>query len=367
MQKKILSLISLGAIILSLASCGTPKDTTAPVFTSVTTESDTYYTNEPFALNVEVSDDVSKNLSLSVMISAPSGTKSSSTIDAVTLKEDGANKIVVTATDEAGNIATSETLTINAFDPYAHWSDEEIALMEVSPGFIIPKSRFFASTTTVSQSENMGGTILGVIIDNTGLDETQIADYEALLKREGFVSNDYELAYFGSTILDSTHISVFDKFDADTKYHRLQNYYYNGDYKVEARLVDYVISHTWDETYVTNVITEAYAPLVPAFTFEDSNEEGILYLSNYNEIMSSMGTIGAIQGKIYHVTIDEISTYLDTLATLGYTGGSIEDLNSYETTTPMYTDPNTYAMVMIQISSYLDASLPFYTIDIMCI
>ena len=211
MQKKILNLISLGAIALSLASCGTPPDTIAPVFTSVTADSDTYYTNEPFRLNVKVSDDVSENLSLSVTITAPSGAKSSSTIDAVTLKEDGVNEVSVTATDEAGNIATSETLSINAFDPYAHWNSEEIALMETSPGFIVPKSRFFAETTTVSQSENMVGTILGVIIDNTGLNEEQIADYEALLVREGFISNEYELVYFGFTILNSTHISVFDK------------------------------------------------------------------------------------------------------------------------------------------------------------
>lgn len=364
MQKKILNLISLGAIVLSLTSCG--KDTTAPVFTSVTANSDTYYTNEPFRLNVEVSDDVSENLSLSVTITAPSGAKSSSTIDAVTLKEDGVNEISVTATDEAGNIATSETLSINAFDPYAHWNAEEIALMETSPGFIVPKSRFFAETTTVSQSENLAGTLLGVIIDNTGLNEEQIADYEALLVREGFISNEYELVYFGSTILNSTHISVFDKHTADTSYQRLQNYYYNGDYKIEARRADYVISHDWDETYVAGVITEAYVPLVPAFTFEDTNEEGILYLSDYNDIMSSMGTIGAIQGKMYHVTIDEISSYLDKLAELGYTDGSIDDLIANETTAPMYTDPTTYAMVMIQISSYLDASLPFYTIDIMC-
>lgn len=366
MQKKILNLISLGAIALSLASCGTTPDTIAPVFTSVTADSDTYYTNEPFRLNVEVQDDVSENLSLSVMITAPSGAKSSSTIDAVTLKEDGIHKVSVTATDEAGNIATSETLSINAFDPYAHWSAEEMALMETSPGFIVPKSRFFSTTTTVSQSENMAGTILGVIIDNTGLNEEQIADYEALLIREGFISNEYELAYFGSTILDSTHISVFDKHTADTSYQRLQNYYYNGDYKIEARLANYVISHDWDETYVAGVITEAYVPLVPAFTFEDTNEEGILYLSDYNDIMSSMGTIGAIQGKIYHVTIDEISSYLDKLAELGYTDGSIDDLITNEMTMPMYMDPTTYAMVMIQISSYLDASLPFYTIDIMC-
>ena len=336
MQKKILNLISLGAIVLSLASCGTPPDTTAPVFTSVTADSDTYYTNEPFRLNVEVEDDVSETLSLSVMITAPSRAKSSSTI------------------------------TINAFDPYAHWTSEEMALMETSPGFIVPKSRFFADTTTVSQSQNMGGTILGVIIDNTGLNEEQIADYEALLIREGFISNDYELAYYGSTILNSTHINVFDKHVENTSYHRLQNYYYNGDYKIEARFVDYVISHDWDEAYVTSVITEAYAPLVPAFTFEAANEEGILYLSNYNDIMASMGTIGAIQGKIYHVTVEEISAYLDTLAALGYTDGSIDDLIANETTVPMYMDPTTYAMVMIQISSYLDASLPFYTIDIMC-
>ncbi len=366
MQKKILNLISLGAIVLSLASCGTPPDTTAPVFKSLKADSDTYYTNEPFRLNVEVEDDVSEILSLSVMITAPSGAKSSSTIDAVTLKEDGENKIVVTATDEAGNIATSETLTINAFDPYAHWTSEEMALMETSPGFIVPKSRFFADTTTVSQSQNMGGTILGVIIDNTGLNEEQIADYEALLIREGFISNDYELAYYGSTILNSTHINVLDKHVENTSYHRLQNYYYNGDYKIEARFVDYVISHDWDEAYVTSVITEAYAPLVPAFTFEAANEEGILYLSNYNDIMASMGTIGAIQGKIYHVTVEEISAYLDTLAALGYTDGSIDDLIANETTVPMYMDPTTYAMVVIQISSYLDASLPFYTIDIMC-
>lgn len=366
MQKKILNLISLGAIALSLASCGTPPDTIAPVFTSVTADSDTYYTNEPFRLNVEVSDDVSENLSLSVTITAPSGAKSFASIDAVTLKEDGVNEVSVTATDEAGNIATSETLSINAFDPYAHWSAEEIALMETSPGFIVPKSRFFAETTTVSQSENLAGTLLGVIIDNTGLNEEQIADYEALLVREGFISNEYELVYFGSTILNSTHISVFDKLQENTSYHRLQNYYYNGDYKIEARLVDYVISHEWNETYVTDVITEAYAPLVPAFTFEDTNEEGILYLSDYNDIMSSMGAIGAIQGKMYHVTVEEISAYLDALATLGYTDGSIDDLIANETTVPMYMDPTTDAMVMIQISSYLDASLPFYTIDIMC-
>lgn len=341
-------------------------DTTAPVITSVETEKTTYYTNEPFSISVVASDDQSDNLTITYTLTDPDGEEVQASEGEVTLTKDGQYQIVVTVSDEAGNETDSDPLIVEAFDPYSHWTEEEESLMLESPGYIIPKGIDFKETTTVTQSVNVSNTVLGVIIDNTGMTQDQIADYNEMLVREGYAQNIYETSYFASTILNSTDISVYDKNIENDDYALLQSYYYNDDYKIEARKVTYVMSHEWDEEFVNATLTEDYSALVPAFSFAENNEEGVIYLTDYNYIMESMGTIGAIQGKLFNVTIDEISSYLDTLTEFGYTDASLDDLINNETTMPMYMDMETYAMVMIQISSYLEADIPFYTIDIMC-
>ncbi len=365
MNKKIPSLLFTSALVLLVAGCAS-QDTTAPTFEGGISSSQTrYYTNQPFALTVNVQDDVSEEVSLVANITNPKGETTTSTVDNVVLTVDGEHTITVTATDEAGNEATSTTLTISAFDPYAHWSDEQKQLMEDSVGFVAPKSMYFADTTEVYEVVNILEVPLGVNISSTGIDEEYVQDYIDLLVREGYASNDYENAYYSNTITNSTNINTYDKLIDGTNYQRIQSYYYDNDFKLELRKASYVVSNTWDSEFVASVINEAYIPLIPEFAFSADNTNGVMVLTDYNDIMGASAQ-GSIQGKLFGVSEEEIGAYLDELALMGYTDGSLEDLQTSETTLPMYMDPDTFAMVLIQISSYLEGSTPFYTLDIMC-
>ena len=185
MKRKFVSLLLLSSALLVTTSCGedTPttssdttatdettsniEDTTPPVIESVTVEKDTYYTNEPFSVNVSASDELSAELTYVVTLTAPDKTQTTHTLNDITLSMDGEYTLVVSVSDVSGNVATSDEISITAYDPYAHWSEEESQLMLDSCGFILPRSMLFSDSTTVTQSVNLAETVLGVIIDNT--------------------------------------------------------------------------------------------------------------------------------------------------------------------------------------------------------
>ena len=384
MKRKFVSLLLLSSALLVTTSCGedTPttssdtiatdettlniEDTTPPVIESVTVEKDTYYTNEPFSVNVSASDELSAELTYVVTLTAPDETQTTHTLNDITLSMDGEYTLVVSVSDISGNVATSDEISITAYDPYAHWSEEESQLMLDSCGFILPRSMLFSDSTTVTQSVNLAETVLGVIIDNTLISEDEVSEYISLLTREGFTLNSEETAYYSTSILNSSNISVYDKNTEGYEYNLIQSYYYNEDFKIEGRSISYTKSHTWDQEFADTTLTSAYSSLVPAFELASDNEDGLIYLIDFTTIMAGAGCASAIQGKLFNVTLDEVEVYLNKLAEMGYTDGSIDDLIENDTTMPMYMDLNTYAMVMIQISSYLEEETSFFTLDIMC-
>ena len=383
MKRKFVSLLLLSSALLVTTSCGevTPttssdttatdettsniEDTTPPVIESVTVEKDTYYTNEPFSVNVSASDELSAELTYVVTLTAPDKTQTTHTLNDITLSMDGEYTLVVSVTDVSGNVATSDEISITAYDPYAHWSEEERQLMLDSCGFVLPRSMLFSDSTTVTQSVNLAETVWGVIIDNTLISEDEVSEYISLLTREGFTLNSEETAYYSTSILNSSNISVYDKNTEGYEYNLIQSYYYNEDFKIEGRSISYSKSHTWDQEFADTTLTSSYSSLVPAFELASDNEDGLIYLIDFTTIMAGV-CVSAIQGKLFNVTLDEVEVYLNKLAEMGYTGGSIDDLIENDTTMPMYMDLNTNAMVMIQISSYLEEETPFFTLDIMC-
>ena len=383
MKRKFVSLLLLSSALLVTTSCGevTPttssdttatdettsklEDTTPPVIESVTVEKDTYYTNEPFSVNVSASDELSAELTYVVTLTAPDETQTTHLLNDITLSMDGEYTLVVSVTDLSGNVATSDEISITAYDPYAHWSEEESQLMLDSCGFILPRSMLFSDQTAVTQSVNLAETVLGVIIDNTLISEDEVSEYISLLTREGFTLNSEETAYYSTSILNSSNISVYDKNTEGYEYNLIQSYYYNEDFKIEGRSISYAKSHTWDQEFADTTLTSSYSSLVPAFELASDNEDGLIYLIDFTTIMAGV-CVSAIQGKLFNVTLDEVEVYLNKLAEMGYTDGSIDDLIQNDTTMPMYMDLNTNAMVMIQISSYLEEETPFFTLDIMC-
>ena len=383
MKRKFVSLLLLSSALLVTTSCGevTPttssdttatdettsklEDTTPPVIESVTVEKDTYYTNEPFSVNVSASDELSAELTYVVTLTAPDETQTTHLLNDITLSMDGEYTLVVSVTDLSGNVATSDEISITAYDPYAHWSEEESQLMLDSCGFILPRSMLFSDQTAVTQSVNLAETVLGVIIDNTLISEDEVSEYISLLTREGFTLNSEETAYYSTSILNSSNISVYDKNTEGYEYNLIQSYYYNEDFKIEGRSISYAKSHTWDQEFADTTLTSSYSSLVPAFELPSDNEDGLIYLIDFTTIMAGV-CVSAIQGKLFNVTLDEVEVYLNKLAEMGYTDGSIDDLIQNDTTMPMYMDLNTNAMVMIQISSYLEEETPFFTLDIMC-
>lgn len=394
-MKKFKTFLSISMLIpmIMVTACGEQRepgptpvvDTTAPTISSSELSRDVAVIGDTVEVTVNATDDVSAadKLAITVTVTDPSGTASA--IEGTSFEVDAAGNysVVATVKDEAGNEATSTAMTIEVLEG---WNEEFVTVMEEEFGEAIPFGVVFGTDYDYYTMVNVYQTPLGcgadAVIEDVTETDALVDDFVERLLAAGYEENALEVPYQEQSYTeDVTHIGVYDKHVEGNDYIRVTTHVYASApededgttdttaeevtrFYIEIRNATYVTGHTWDANFVDGVFgADVAAKLVPSFEFASDNEDGVIYLTDFNPIMNDAGMYG-IQGKLYDVTLDEIEAYLTKLEALGYYTGLIEELEADGYLTPMWMDYDTYEMCTLQIADYTTASTPFYTLDI---
>lgn len=358
-------------IALTFVTSCEPSDITPPTISSFSTDKEVYALGDNVNFLYEVSDDRSEkeDLAISLTLTLPDESVETLSSTSFTPELEGEYKVSLSASDQALNVVTSEEITFKVVDLYKSWSNNEREYYATIFGESLPSSDLFNDNYDVYQIKDFNDQPAdGVRFEFSSYEESLLEGYYENLKIAGYTENTYEEVYVKTLETEVSYVKVFDKSLGDNRHILIMPYIVEGALQITAQLYEYVLGPTWNTTFVNSVISEEFQDCVLPLKIDENNKDSIVYSTDYNWIFKGANMKGFLLTKIYNVDISDISTYLDELTTYGYAyyESSLDTFLNNGYATLVYSNEAALGYSMLSVASYLDAEIPFFTIQVVC-